>query len=481
MVSNQKKEERIFTVSQLSAIVKVSLDASLPPRLTVVGEITNWNRNASSGHCYFTMKDEDSQLPCVMWRSDAVKLKFKPANGLKVLAHGNIDVYVPHGRYQLVTDRLEPAGQGALQLAFEQMKARLEKEGLFDTAHKKLLPPYPFRIGIVTSESGAALQDIRDSIQKRWPPARLLLYPVPVQGSGAAEAIAFAIKDINRRNKELMLDILIVGRGGGSLEDLWAFNEEVLARAIYGSKIPIVSAVGHETDFTIADFVADKRVSTPTRTAEICPDIREVLATIETTKRRLVASVSGSLVIASQRLDTVRASVAFRNPRLSVNLAATRIDESAMRLAAAVRELLALGRSGVDALQNRVARIEPHRLIAARTANITNAANSMTAALRKRGGAAEMVVAHHQNSLSAAARKRLVEMQLQLAAGENRLGALDPRSILARGYTITRNKRTGKVVLTAADVEPGELMLTELANQNLIESQVKARQNKEQI
>jgi exodeoxyribonuclease VII large subunit len=239
--------------------------------------------------------------------------------------------------------------------------------------------------------------------------------------------------------------------------------------------------VGHETDFTIADFVANRRVSTPTRASEVCPDIREVLANIETAGRHLIAAATGSVAIAGQQLNTVRASAAFRNPRLAVNMATTHVDESAMRLATAAKDLLVLNRNRVEALQNRVARIEPHRLIATRTANLTSAANSMTAALRKQAGTAELILTRHENAVSTAAGKRLVELQLRLTASENRLGALDPRSILTRGYTITRNKRTGKVVLAAADVECGDMMQTELANKNLIESQVKTSQNRETI
>jgi exodeoxyribonuclease VII large subunit len=481
MAATVRKEERILTVAQTNALVKVTLDGSLPPRLTVVGEISNWNRNASSGHCYFTLKDETSQLPTVMWRSDAVKLKFKPENGLKVLARGSVEVYVPHGRYQLVTDRLEPAGQGALQLAFEQLKAKLEAEGLFDPAKKKRLPRYPFRIGIVTSESAAALQDIRTSIQKRWPPARLFLYPVPVQGEGAAKAIAEAIGDINRRNKELRLDVLIVGRGGGSLEDLWSFNEEAVARAIYASKIPTISAVGHETDFTIADFVADWRASTPTRAAEACPEIGEVLASIETARRHLVAAATGGLAMADERLKTIGASGAFRNPRLAVNMAVQRLDEHLTRLSSSMKDTLSTRRERVNALQERAGRIEPHRLIAGRTAQLTNAANSMATALRKRMASAELSMARSESSVSAAVKKRLSDMQLRLAAGENRLEPLNPRSILSRGYSITRRKDTGKVVLAAGDVQVGDVILTELANQNLVESQVNSGHNSQQV
>jgi exodeoxyribonuclease VII large subunit len=472
-----KKDERIFTVAQLNALVKVTLDGGLPPKLTVVGEVSNWICHASSGHCYFTLKDEGSQLPCVMWRSDAAKLKFKPENGHKVLVRGNIEVYVPHGRYQMMADRMEPAGLGGLQLAFEQLKAKLAAEGLFDDARKEPLPRYPFRIGILTSESGAAVQDIRDSIQKKWPPARLFLYPVPVQGPGAAKAIAAGLADINKRNKELRLDMLIVGRGGGSLEDLWAFNEEVLARAIAASKIPIISAVGHEQDFTIADFVADWRASTPTRAADACPDLREVLAGIDTARRHLVAAVTGTVAIAKEQLKTVRASGAFRNPRLAVNMSAQRLDESGVRLSGALRQVLSIRRDRLGSLQERVSAIEPHRLMGGWKTQLATAENAMTSALRRRAAKAELALAMAETSAGGAIGQRLADLQLAMTAQENRLGPLNPRSILSRGYSITRIKDSGKVVLASGDVRDGQTIVTELANQNLIESKVRKEQN----
>ena len=210
---NSEKDLRVYTVSQINLLIKGILQNNLPPRCAITGEITDF-RLYQSGHAYFTLKDADSQLPCVMWNSSFKKLKFKLANGMAVVAKGSIDVYEPSGKYQFYAETIEPEGIGALRLAFEQMVKRLEAAGLFDPAHKKPLPPYPFRIGIVTSESGAAVHDISSSVFTRWPPAKLFLYPVPVQGDGAAEAIAAAIRHINRKNKDLRLDLLIVGRGG---------------------------------------------------------------------------------------------------------------------------------------------------------------------------------------------------------------------------------------------------------------------------
>jgi len=280
-----RNKTRIYTVSQVNALIKVVLEDSLPPRLIVRGEISGWKQH-TSGHCYFSLKDENAVLPCVIWASKFKNVKFSPEDGMAVLATGHIDVYTVGGKYQLYVDKLEPEGVGALQLAFEQMYKRLKAEGLFEEKYKKPLPAYPERIGILTSESGAAVHDIKDSIHNRWPPARLFLYPVPVQGEGAAEKIAAALGDMNRRNKELKLDILIVGRGGGALEDLWAFNEEVLARAIFDSKIPVISAVGHEVDTTIADLVADARASTPTKAGVVAvPDMQEVLEHVDNLKK----------------------------------------------------------------------------------------------------------------------------------------------------------------------------------------------------
>ncbi|RKY07965.1 MAG: exodeoxyribonuclease VII large subunit, partial [Planctomycetota bacterium] len=279
-----KREVKTFSVSEVNSLVRSALAERLPSWMVVSGEISGWKHH-SSGHCYFSLKDAGSQLPCVMWAGSFKRVKFAPENGMAVLAKGHIEAYVPGGKYQFYADNLEPAGVGALQLAFEQMVKRLRADGLFADGHKKPIPPYPMRIGIVTSESGAALVDIADSIYNRWPCARMFLYPAPVQGAGAADKIAAAIRNINRRHRQLRLDVLIVGRGGGSLEDLRAFNEEVLARAIFDSVIPVISAVGHEIDTTLAELVADARASTPTKAGVAAvPDMREIMGQLANVK-----------------------------------------------------------------------------------------------------------------------------------------------------------------------------------------------------
>ena len=418
---------KIYTVSEVNSLIKAILENNLPGRLTITGEITNWSI-AGSGHAYFALKDEKAQLPCAMWRSKFSRVKFELENGLAVFATGSIDVYVPQGKYKFIVDELMPAGVGALQLAFEQMVKRLQAQGLFDDEHKKAIPAYPERIGVLTSESGAAVQDIKDSIWNRWPCVKLFLYPVPVQGEGSAEEIAAGLRDVNRRNKELKLDVLIVGRGGGSLEDLWAFNEEVVARAIFDSKIPVISAVGHEVDTTIADLVADARASTPTKAGVIAvPDMQEVLEQLAYLQQRLESKV-----------------------KFLVHNAEQMSDELWMRLANSVKQLLAETRVRLYSLDEQIRKIEPHRLLGIKTIDLNDLLNRTNTAIKKVFNSRWM----------------------QLTACENRLAGLDPKSVLQRGYSITTNKKTGLLVRNLEDVQIADLLITELADEKLIESKV---------
>jgi len=443
------EQVKFYTVGQVTTLIKTTLENGLPGRLTVRGEISGWKGPHSNGHCYFTLKDEGAVLPCVMWGSNFKKVKFRPENGLAVFATGNIDIYEPQGKYQFYVDKMEPAGVGALQLAFEQMVKRLTAQGLFDEAHKKPLPKYPRRIGVLTSESGAAVDDIKKSIFDRWP-CVLCLYPVPVQGEGAAEKIASAIRDVNRRNDKLKLDILIVGRGGGSLEDLWAFNEEVLARAIYDSKIPIISAVGHEEDVTIADLVADVRASTPTKAGVVAvPDAREVLEKLSSAQSRLTGDMKSVIELAEQRLQTICASAAFRNPLLQVRNRQQQLDEMGGNLKELIGDMITGARERLNGYYEQVVRLEPHRLIGRKMVEVnelTSRANAAVSALLGRAG-------------------------LLLTAQENRLAGLNPRAVLKRGYSITTLKQTGMVLKNASQAQMGDTLVTELA-ENLIESKV---------
>jgi exodeoxyribonuclease VII large subunit len=450
-MAQKKRQLPVFTVTQLNNLIQVTLEETLPPRVILRGEISNWKRH-SSGHCYFSLKDSDGgQIPCVMWASKFRNIKFDCQNGLAILATGYVDVYVPGGKYQFYAEKLDPAGVGDLQLAFEQMRKRLQAEGLFDPAHKRELPTYPMNIGVITSRSGAAVVDIADSIYSRWPCATLHVFDAPVQGEGSAEKIAAVINKANRMQKQLKLDILIVGRGGGSMEDLWAFNEEPVARSIFASKIPTISAVGHEVDVTIADLVADARASTPTQAGVIAvPDYRDELGKLHSLKRRLHLNTRSQFQHSKNQLDTVLASRVFRSPLGPVQVAAQRIDEMVMTLAHALKTSIMRTQSRLDGIREQIQKIEPTRLIASR----------------------HMAITGHENRNRVGIVKILGKNQLKLTALENRLAALDPRSVLNRGYSITTNARTGGVVAVIDDVRTGDPLTTELAKGQKIHSRV---------
>ncbi|MHC4771229.1 MAG: exodeoxyribonuclease VII large subunit [Planctomycetota bacterium] len=450
-MAQKKRQLPVFTVTQLNNLIQVTLEEALPPRVILRGEISNWKRH-SSGHCYFSLKDsEGGQIPCVMWASKFRNIKFDCQNGLAILATGYVDVYVPGGKYQFYAEKLDPAGVGDLQLAFEQMRKRLQAEGLFDPAHKRELPTYPMNIGVITSRSGAAVVDIADSIYSRWPCATLHVFDAPVQGEGSAEKIAAVINKANRMQKQLKLDILIVGRGGGSMEDLWAFNEEPVARSIFASKIPTISAVGHEVDVTIADLVADARASTPTQAGVIAvPDYRDELGKLHSLKRRLHLNTRSQVQHSKNQLDTVLAGRVFRSPLGPVQVAAQRIDEMVMTLAHALKTSIMRTQSRLDGIREQIQKIEPTRLIASR----------------------HMAITGHENRNRVGIVKILGKNQLKLTALENRLAALDPRSVLNRGYSITTNARTGGVVAVIDDVRTGDPLTTELAKGQKIHSRV---------
>ena len=518
-----QKRTKVYTVSQVNSLIKEVLGNNLPGRLTVNGEITDWKLH-QSGHCYFSLKDETAVLPCVMWKSKFGRIKFKPENGLAVLATGFIDVYSPQGKYQFYVESMQPEGVGALQLAFEQMYKCLKAEGLFDEAHKKPLPGYPERIGILTSESGAAVEDIKDSIWNRWPPAGLFLYPVPVQGEGAAEEIAAGIRDINRRNKKLKLDVLIVGRGGGALEDLWAFNEEVLARAIFDSAIPVISAVGHEVDVTIADLVADARASTPTKAGVVAvPDIQEVMRNLANAQSRLFNQAKATLRLAQENLKTILASSTFQRPLLLVRNAERQLDELNAELSGAIKALIIEARGKLHSSYEQVVKIEPHRLLGKKTVDLNSYVSRANAGVRAILNDKEMQLASAENKLVEKIKGLLVERQrmlsisyerfirvephrllgrkavdlnnwvnranttvqaiinkckMQLTAQKNRLAGLNPKSVLQRGYSITTNKKTGLLVRNLEDVQIEDYIVTELAGENSIESKVTKKQNR---
>jgi exodeoxyribonuclease VII large subunit len=409
-------QKPVETIAQLTVRIKRLLEDRI--RYVVVkGEISGWKPHPS-GHFYFSLKDADAILPCALFRLDAQRLKFRPADGMQVIASGTIEVYVKQGRYQLVVQRMEPEGLGALMLQFEQLKERLAKEGLFDEARKRAIPRFPATIAIVTSPVGAALQDMLRVITSRWPKVRILLYPVRVQGEGAAQEIAAAIGHLNLARPDV--DVLIVGRGGGSIEDLWAFNEEIVARAIHGSRIPVVSAVGHETDFTIADFVADLRAATPTdAAAKVTPVLADVEARLTELKAKLDSGLRNRLNIASQHVDDLSG----------------RLDSSLRTKAQHDRLVLERARARLRS---------PSELAKRRRDDLAHLERRATLAL-----------------------ERLRDASRQKAeAAKAHLEAVSPLAVLQRGYSVTLDEK-GRVVTDPAQVKPGDRLETRVSKGRL--------------
>lgn len=326
-----------LTVSQLTARIKDLLESEFPS-VWVAGEVSNFSR-PQSGHCYFTLKDDQSQIRAVMWRGTATKLKFDLTDGLEIICRGHVDVYGPRGSYQLVVDELQPKGVGALELALRKLREKLAAEGLFDPARKRRLPPFPRRLAFVTSPTGAAVRDFLEVLRRRWSGVEVLIIPARVQGDGAAAEIVAGIKAANRLAQRP--DVLIVGRGGGSLEDLWSFNEEAVVRAIAASKIPTVSAVGHEIDVTLADLAADVRALTPSEAAErVVPAAEEILKRLHAYRDRLRTSTTRRLTLAHSRLETIAAHRPFRRPFDVIHDRSRRLDELATRSTSALRSLI---------------------------------------------------------------------------------------------------------------------------------------------
>lgn len=403
-----QNEQLVLEVSQVNSYIKEMLDADgLLGGLCIRGELSNYKKYPS-GHHYFTLKDGQSQLKCVMFRSSAMRLRFRPENGMMVQAAGRITVYPRDGVYQLYCVAMTPEGAGDLAVAFEQLKKKLAAEGLFDPAHKKPIPVYPHRIAIITSAAGAAVHDMLRIIRHRYPLAEVKLLPVRVQGEEAAGEIAAALDYTNRYQ---LVDLIITGRGGGSMEDLWAFNEEVVARAIYRSKIPVISAVGHEPDVTIADYVADLRAATPSNAAELCtPDQQEL--------RQRIADVSNRMAsLLSRQLKNCRTQLELRKNA---------------RVLQSPENYLADRRQTLDVLTEKLGRTMANRL--------TKEAGQL-ALCRQRLSTAE-------NAVLAGERKRL---ETRAA----RLDAMSPLKVLARGYSITEDDR-GTAIVSASSLYPGD-------------------------
>jgi len=320
---NDQKEKHVYTVSELTKYIRMIVEESFP-RIWVEGEISNFIHH-SSGHMYFSLRDSGATLKCAFFKHANLKLKFKPKDGMKIIVFGTVSVYEARGDYQLIVENIEPKGIGALQLQFQQLKERLDKEGLFDPKYKQPIPFLPTVIGVVTSPTGAAIQDILNIARRRFSNVEIIINPVRVQGSGAKDEIAHAVRQFNELKN---IDVMIVTRGGGSLEDLWPFNEEVVARAIFESEIPVISAVGHEIDYTIADFTADFRAPTPSAAAElVIPKKEDLSRLIKTALERLNNAIFGKLDILKDQLEDLRESYILRQPLNYIIQRQQRVDD----------------------------------------------------------------------------------------------------------------------------------------------------------
>ena len=350
----------IFSVSQITAEIKALLDGAFPA-VWVEGEISNFTHHFASGHMYFTLKDEKAELRAAMFRGYNEHLKFPVENGMMVLANGDISVYEARGQYQLLVRRMEPAGVGTLYLAFEALKKKLEGEGLFDESRKQSLPSYPYRIGIVTSGSGATIQDIRNVLSRRAPHLELILRPTLVQGNAAAEDIISAIGELEKIGD---LDCIIVGRGGGSLEDLWAFNEEKVVRRIAAATVPIISAIGHETDLTLSDFSADLRAPTPSTAAElVSPALSDIRSGLDEVAWRLGEGLKNRVQSSWQQLDGQVSRYGFQQPRVLLERGTEYLNETAERLARNVRVILAMKNANHGSVSGRLSAVNPTAIL----------------------------------------------------------------------------------------------------------------------
>lgn len=351
----------VYSVSQLNSYVKGVLDRDENlAHIFVTGEISNFKPHYS-GHIYMTVKDEAASVKAVMFAGNASKLRFKPENGMKILAFGTVSLFPRDGSYQLYINDMQPDGVGALNIAFEQLKNKLNAEGLFNQEYKKALPKFPNRIGVVTSSTGAAVQDIFNVLKRRFPVAEVVLRPCQVQGDGAAEDIAKAIYEFNKLKAA---DVLIVGRGGGSIEDLWAFNEEIVARAVFASEIPIISAVGHETDYTICDFVADLRAPTPSAAAECAvPDIFELKGNLVSLKQHLFTLTRNRVNIERSKISSIEKTLALRDPITNINEQRKELVYLTEKLSTLTNLVLDGNKSKVSALAGKLDALSPLSVI----------------------------------------------------------------------------------------------------------------------
>ncbi len=420
---------KALSVSELNRQVKSLLENSFLS-IRVIGEISNFARPAS-GHWYFTLKDGGAQVRCAMFRGRNQNLNFRPKEGDQVVVTARVSLYEGRGDYQLICDRMEEDGIGRLQIAFEQLKRKLQAEGLFESSRKRSLPAHPQSLGIVTSETGAAIHDILTVLKRRYPGMSVYLYPTPVQGNEAIDGICRAIDLANRDNR---VDVLIVGRGGGSLEDLWAFNEERVARAIIASAIPVVSAVGHEVDLSISDLVADQRAATPSAAAELLsPDQNELRESVRQRERSLIQRWQWALLRRQEQLDAI--SKRLRHPGEKIRDRVQRVDELEIRLKRAFDRLVERKSVQLDHLQKQLIQQRPDRRIKQEQINVQSLMQRLNKSIHN-----------------------LIEMRkLSLAHQVNRLQDISPLATLERGYALV-NDSQGQVVRNTDTLNPGDIV-----------------------
>ena len=431
--SVQTNERHVFSVSELNLFAKNLLENTLPS-LWLEGEISNLAQ-PRSGHIYLTLKDDNAQVRGAMFKGRNMRLKFRPSNGLQVLVKGRLSLYTPRGDYQLIIDEMEEAGLGALQRAFEQLKQSLHQEGLFDDSYKKPIPSHPTSIGVITSPTGAAVHDITSVLARRFPLLPVTVYPVAVQGNDAPQQLINALATANRRKD---CDVLIIGRGGGSLEDLWAFNDEQLARAIFSSKIPIVSAVGHQVDFTIADFVADMRAPTPSAAAEmLSQDQDELYGTFSGYQRWLQDKISQIISDRQQSLGWLEKQLIHPGKRLEEH--GQRLDDLESRLLLQVTQSLNLRKAEVATLSAQLQAQTPSHHIAQLTQRIQSL----------------------QQRSRRACKQALKDGQTTLAHTAHRLETVSPLATISRGYSITKDKK-GLLLRDCSSIKVGDTITTQL-------------------
>jgi len=453
----QAPARKIYPVRELVATVRTQVERAFTD-VYVEGEISNY-RPAESGHFYFTLKDSSAQLRTVMWRTQARLLRFRPDNGMQVIARGRVTVYDERGDLQFQAEHLEPKGAGALQIAFEQLKAKLAAEGLFEQARKKPVPVLPRRIGLVTSPRGAALQDILNILRRRHESVNVLIYPAQVQGEVAASEVSAGVRYFNRHGQ---VDVIVVARGGGSFEDLFAFNDEGLARTVAASDIPVISAIGHETDFTICDFVADLRAPTPSAAAELVIRSKHELAEkLQGFHKRMTQAINYKLLRANNALSAMAQHAVFARMQDSIARRQQRVDELVYRLAQSQSRLLKAQTRRVDTLEAQLRRHDLRVRTGVMRRQLESRAGELNAAMVRLLASRRTELDRLAVALRGTPEMILLRRRSRWERAHSNLEALSPKAILARGYALVFDA-SGRLVKQASQLAPGEQVRTQL-------------------